>query len=280
MKAFFELGITPEDMGDGIFYFEWEDYEDKTVYITTAVRDDYPLIRFSYYGWYKVSKWNAEEVEVLQKKIIKFNDNSRYKFFYCFEDDDDMLLGVSIYFPLFAGICDITKYVKNQIDDILYAKRIFDNNVITNRDKLGFVLSKSKYDVVVEALKNIQCYIDEMPYGRHTHWLRFRFQAVPFEMYFKDSQKSVIITDRSFYEFRDDETGKKEVVQDIVNEINRMTPLTITYSEHKDQIVIGAKYALPCFEDDHFNYLLAYILHEFLYVRNLFYSALACKKVQ
>lgn len=277
MNAFSELDITPEDMGDDTFYFAWEDYEGKTVYITTAVRDDNPFIRLSYYGWYEVSKWNAEEVEALQKKIMEFNDNSRYKFFYRFEDDDYMLLGVAIYFPLFAGICDMTKYVENQIDGLLYAQRDFDNNVITNRDTPGFVLSKPKYDIVVEALKNIQCEPIMMPCGRYTHWLRFLFQAVTFEMYIKDSQKSVVILDRSFYDFRDDKTGKKEMIRDIVNEINSLTTLTVTYSEHKGYIMIGSKYALPCFEDSYFNDLLAYILNEFFYVRNRFYSLLARK---
>lgn len=279
MNAFSELGVTPEDMGDGIFYFEWEDYEGKTVYITTTVRDYNPFIRLSYYGWYEVSKWNAEEVEALQKKIMEFNDNSRYKFFYRFEDDDYMLLGVAIYFPLFAGICDMTKYVENQIDGLLYAQRDFDNNVITNRDTPGFVLSKPKYDIVNDALKSFQCDAIMMPCGRKTQWLRFWFQAVWFEMYIKESQKSVMILDRSFYEFRNDKTGKKEMVRDIVNEINRMTPITLTYSEYKGLIVIGSKYVLPCYEDAHFNDLLAYILNESIfYVRNKFYSLLADEK--
>lgn len=275
-----ELGKKLIDLAQDCFYFEWENHEGKTVSVMATIQNNDSLIYLSYYGWYEVSRWNAEEVNELQKNIMKYNLDSSYKIYYVFSDDDYMKLGVSVCFPLFAGICDINKYIKNQIDNLLCAQRDFDNRVITNRDKLGFVLSKSKYDVVVEALKNIQCYIDEMPYGRHTHWLNFWFQAVSFELYINDSQKSVKIMDRSFYEFHDDEIGEKEMVRDIVNEINQLTPLTVTYSEYKGQIVIGSKYALPCFEDSYFNDLLAYILNEFFYVRNRFYSLIAKKKVQ
>lgn len=279
-RAFAELGKTLEDEGDSMFSFTWEDYEGVTVYLNVVACDDDPFIQLTYYGWHEACKWNTEEVEALQKKIMEFNDNSRYKFFYRFDDDDYMYLGVSRYFPLFAGICDTTKYIKDMINDILYVQHEFDKNVITNRDKPGFVLSKPKYDIVVEALKNIQCEPIMMPCGRYTHWLSLFFQAVTFEMYINDSQKSVVILDRSFYDFRDDKNGKRETIRDIVNEINDLTPLTVTFSEYKGQIVIGSKYALPCFEDSYFNDLLAYILNEFLYVRNRFYSLLARKKVQ
>lgn len=275
-----KLGKSLEDKGHGAFFLNWEDNTGKTVPIIVLTEDDDPYISLSFCGWQHASKWNAEEIEHLQNKVMKFNHESRYKYSYLWQDDDCMYLEISTEIPLFAGISDIDEYLRNQIDDMLYAQQAFEANAITKNDNISFKLSKSKYDMVVEALNDIQCDVIPMPFGGDTQWLRFWFQTEIVEMYIKDSQNTVRLLDRSYYSFNDDNMGKKEKVRDIVKKINSGTPLNVTYSEHKGQVVVGAKYDLLCYEDYRFNDFLGYILSQFFSVRFKFLKLLADEEAQ
>ncbi len=137
--------------------------------------------------------------------------------------------------------------------------------------------SHSNKDIVLDALRKLQCEPDVEEEENGVYSITFEFQAERFSIRVDNSNRFVSLCDAFWYSFESSDLDQFSNVKRIINNINWQSQVNVCYtlSEENNSVNVHTISTVLCCEEGDFTAYLRHLLRECFVVHYEFYRQLA-----
>lgn len=275
-----EIGWDYREWQRGLSYHFILKFEDGNVDdIFIDVYDEIGYIKLMDFCWRKVDTSDVEEVARVKEAINQFNNNENYRArVYYRVEDDVMRLSTILHCSFCKGIPNIKEYFFYQMDAVLEAHEFLfptgGKNWSSSYDIAEDPQSKSQLDIVIDALKGLNCKPNVVCESDDSYSISFQFQTEQFWIRVMPKSEYVLLHGAIWFHCDAGNVDEFRKVTNIVNEVNWDSNMKVVYWIIDEYCFVTSHALLTCDEGIDFTHSLHLMIVSYFYTRKAFWEML------